>query len=210
MKFRDEITKKVKGGTIKETLESFIENDSIPATAAKFLIAIFALGPLVFVGSAVPGIISLLAHTNSSREYSKKQISDAFYNLKRRKYVEIVQEGDEKIRIRITGRGQEKIKELCFESLAISKPKSWDKKWRVLAFDIPTKPKIYNQARNALRQKIKNLGFFQLQKSLWVYPYECEEEILFIAEIYKVQNYIEILEVKKLLNEEKLKRAFSL
>jgi len=197
-------------GRIKETLESFVENDSIPATAAKFIIAILALGPILFVGAAAPGIISSLSDIRSSREYSKKQITHTFYNLKRRKYLKIIQDGNETMKAIITNEGKEKIKELCFKIMSIKKPKSWDGKWRILAFDIPTKPKIYNQARNALRQKVKELGFFKLQESLWVYPYECEDEILFIAEVYEVQGYVEILEVSRLLNEGKLKKVFKL
>jgi len=210
MRFKDDLQRIKKEKTIKEMLESFIEDDSIPVTAAKFLIAVLALGPLLFVGAAAPGIISLLSHVNSSREYSKKQITNAFYNLKKKKYIEIIQEGNEKMKVKINERGKKKIKELCFEIIEIQKPEIWDKKWRILAFDIPTKPKIYNQARNALRQKVKDLGFYQLQKSLWVYPYECEDEILFIAEAYQVQKYVEILKVERLLNDEKLKKVFKL
>jgi len=94
--------------------------------------------------------------------------------------------------------------------LKIAKPKKWDGKWRVFIFDIPSYPKIYNKAREALRDKIKTLGFFQLQKSVWVYPYECEDEILFLAEIYNVQKFIEILTVDKMLYGEKLKKEFKL
>lgn len=86
----------------------------------------------------------------------------------------------------------------------------WDKKWRILIFDIPTKPKIYNQAREALRRKIKGLGFYQMQKSVWVYPYECEDEILFIAELFQVQKHIEIITAEKLLHAEAIKRKFGL
>lgn len=62
----------------------------------------------------------------------------------------------------------------------------------------------------ALRDKIKEIGFVQLQKSVWVCPYECEDEILFLAESYYVTKYIEILTVEKMLHEEQLKRKFKL
>ncbi|MDD5397274.1 MAG: hypothetical protein PHW24_04460 [Candidatus Moranbacteria bacterium] len=79
-----------------------------------------------------------------------------------------------------------------------------------MIFDIPTKPKIYNQARNALRAKIKELGFYQMQKSVWVYPYECEDEILLVAEIYQVQKHIEIITAEKILHENIVRKAFKL
>ena len=77
-------------------------------------------------------------------------------------------------------------------------------------FDIPTKPAIYNNARNALREKIKELGFVQMQKSVWVYPYECEDEILFLAEVYYVEKFIDMLVAERVMHEEKFKCKFKL
>ncbi|HCP08388.1 MAG TPA: hypothetical protein DIT25_01145, partial [Candidatus Moranbacteria bacterium] len=147
---------------------------------------------------------------NRSKYYSKKKIETAIYTLKSRKLIEIIQEGGDSFKVQLTNKGQKRIREFCFEALKIKEPAIWDGKWRVLIFDIPTKPKIYNQAREALRHKIKKLGFYQMQKSTWVYPYECEDEILFIAELFSVQKHIEILTVEKLLHEEKLKKVFKL
>ncbi len=79
-----------------------------------------------------------------------------------------------------------------------------------MIFDIPTKPKIYNQARNALRQKIKEPGFYQLQKSVWVFPYDFEDEILFVAEIFEVEKYVEIITAEKFMHGKGLKKAFKL
>ncbi len=77
-------------------------------------------------------------------------------------------------------------------------------------YDIPTKPKVYNNAREALRAKIKEIGFVQLQKSVWVCPYECEDEILFLSESYRVTKFIEIFTVDKMLHSERLKSKFKL
>ena len=48
------------------------------------------------------------------------------------------------------------------------------KKWRVLIFDIKDKQKM---KREALRGKIKELGLYQLQKSVWVCPYDFIREV---------------------------------
>ncbi len=196
---------------LKESVENnFLYSDSIPATAGKFLLAALALGPAIVIGAVAPGIFSTIKSFDKKHSYSEKQIRTAFNNLKQRKLIEIIEEGDEKFKVRLTNRGQARTKEISFEFLRIKKPARWDGKWRVLIFDIPTNPKIFNQARNALRAKIKDLGFYQMQKSVWVYPYECEDEILFVAEIFSVQKYIEIMTVEKLLHEEKIKRIFHL
>jgi len=195
----------------KEIFEDkFLYNDSIPATAGKFLLAAIAAAPLLMVAVAAPNMFSALKGFEKNKRYSKKQMQTAFNNLKQRKLIEIIQEGDEKFKVQLTNKGKKRVKDFSFEFLEIKNPAEWDGKWRILIFDIPSKPKIYNQARNALRSKIKDLGFYQMQKSVWVYPYECEDEILFVAELFQVQKHIEILTVEKLLHEEKLKKEFGL
>lgn len=195
---------------IKEIVEDFLHSNTIPATATKFVLASLVLGGLVFIGALAPAILSATKKYEHRKRYSPKQLRNTIYLLKSRKLIEIIEEGDEKYKVQLTNKGRKRVKEFCFEALEIKKPKIWDKKWRVLVFDIPFGPKIYHQAREALRHKIKELGFYQMQKSTWVYPYECEDEILFIAELFQVQKHIEILTVEKLLHEDKLKKKFEL
>lgn len=194
----------------KEIVEDFLYSDSIPATATKFLLAFLALGTVVFAAALAPGMTEIVRPARKYRKFSDKQIKKAIYTLKHRKLVEIIKEKDDKIRVALTNKGMKRVKEFCFENIKIQKPNHWDGKWRVLIFDIPTKPKIYNQARDAMRHKVKKLGFFQLQKSVWVYPYECEDELLLIAEIYNVQKFIEILTVEKLLHKKEIESKFKL
>lgn len=196
--------------TIKQLAEDFVESDSVAATAGKFLLMTLAMGGIVFAGALLPGMLLASKGFSKSKRYSKKQLQDAVYNLKRRNLIEVVQMKDGKIKVKLTNKGESRIKEFSFETLKIQKPLRWDKKWRILIFDIPTKPKIYNQAREALRVKIKNLGFYQMQKSVWVYPYECEDEILLIAELYQVQKHIEIITAEKILHENIIRKVFNL
>jgi DNA-binding transcriptional regulator PaaX len=197
--------------SIKELFEErFLYSDTIPATAGKILLGILALGPVLVIGAAAPNIFSAVKGFEKQSRYTKKQVRTAFNNLKQRKLIEIIHEGDEKIKVKLTNKGLKRVKEFSLEFLEIKKPKRWDGRWRMLMFDIPSKPKIYNQAREALRRKIKELGFCQMQKSVWVYPYECEDEILFIAELFHVQKYIEIITAEKVLHEEMLKEKFKL
>lgn len=198
---------------IKNKIEDFLHSDSVPATATKFVLMFLALGSVVFGGAIVPGMLKALEEFGLPEKetgFGNKKINNAIRQLKRKKLVEIIKDDDGKVSVRLTNKGKNRVKEFSIETISIKKPKRWDGRWRVLMFDIPTKPKIYNQAREALRNKIKELGFFQMQKSAWVCPYECEDELLFVAEIFEVQKYIEILTVEKLLHESILKRKFGL
>ncbi len=131
-------------------------------------------------------------------------------NLKRRKLIKVISEKGDYIKVELTNKGAKRVKEFTFETLKIKKPKKWDRKWRVVIFDIPIQPKRLNYARAALREKIKELGFYKLQKSVWIHPYPCEDEILLVGEIFGVTRCVEILTVEKLLHEEKVKNYFNL
>ena len=202
--------KKTTTKTTKEIIEDFLFSDSAGSTVTKFLLMTIAVGGVAFIGALAPALFSMAEGAGLRKKYSKKQLSNAFANLKNRKLVEIIQEKNGKTKVVLTNTGEKRIKELCFEELRIQKTKRWDKKWRVLVYDIPTKPVIYNTAREALRAKIKELGFLQLQKSVWVCPYECEDEILFLSESYHVTKFIEIFTVDRMLHGEKLKIKFGL
>jgi len=66
-------------------------------------------------------------------------------------------------------------------------PKKWDKKWRLVVFDIPEKNK---KERFAFSEKLKTLGFYPLQKSVFIYPYDCRNEIDFICNFMSIDRYV--------------------
>lgn len=198
---------------LKERVEEFLHSDTIPATATKYTLMFLALGTIAFGGAIVPGVLKAMKEAGLFEEetgFGEKQIKNALYSLKKDKFVEIIRDDKDEVSVKLTNKGKERIRKFSIDTVCIKKPQKWDGKWRILIFDIPTKPKIYNLAREALRGKIKELGFYQMQKSVWAYPYDFEDEILFIAEAFEVQRHIEILTVEKLLHESALKKEFEL
>lgn len=197
--------RKMKG--LKQDVEDFLNSDKASATAAKFILAVLATGGIFFVGAVAPNIFQAFGKFQRRKKYSKEQMRNSFYNLKRGGFIEIIQERNDKMKVRLTNKGKERVKIFSLDSLVIRKPKWWDGKWRIVIFDIPVK---FNKAREVLRTKLKELGFYQLQKSVWVYPYDCEDEILFIANVFQVEPFVEIITANKLLHEYKLRKSFKL
>ena len=199
---------------LKERIENFFYSDRPEATATQFLLMFLAIGAVACGGAVLPGVLKAIKDfsddKNWQNQFPKKKISNALAYLKHEKLVEIIADDGERTTVLLTNKGQKRVWEYSIDTLEIKKPDKWDGKWRILIFDIPSKPKIYNLAREALRNKIKELGFYQMQKSTWVYPYECEDELLFITEAFEVQKYIELLTVEKMLHENLLKQKFHL
>ena len=66
----------------------------------------------------------------------------------------------------------------------------WDKKWRIVIFDIPQE---LHKQRNYFRSKLKSMGFYMIQKSVFVIPYPCEEELGVICSQYKISDYVDVI-----------------
>lgn len=126
--------------------------------------------------------------------------------LKKQKLITIERKGN-KQKVIITFKGKRRVLAFSLNYLKIPQPKNWDGKWRLVIFDIPD---FLRNERNNFREILKNLGFYQLQKSIYVYPYPCQDEIDFVSAIFKVYPYLIYLEATKIENEEVLKKFFGL
>lgn len=111
------------------------------------------------------------------------------------------------VKIVLTKEGQRKAIKFKIDEIEIKKPSKWDGEWRVVIFDIPEK---FKKAREALRKKLKDLGFFKLQESVFILPYECEDEINFIIEVFQIRPFVRLMRVKSFTNEEQIRLKFGL
>ncbi len=85
--------------------------------------------------------------------------------------------------VRLTQEGKMQLRILELKRFAVTKPKRWDKKWRVLIFDIP---EYRRKLRNQIRQTLQTIGFVHLQHSVWLYPYDCEDVITLLKADFKI------------------------
>ena len=141
-------------------------------------------------------------------KYKIHQLRNSAYYLKKRGLVEFVSENNCGITIRITSNGKKYLKTFDIDNMILACPSVWDKKWRLVIFDIPEKNK---KAREALRRKLKDLDFLWLQDSVWVTPYPCDDEIRFLREIFNISFNVDVFEISDLKHHEiRLKKYFKL
>jgi len=162
-----------------------------------------------------------LGLSRSPKNYFKilEGVSKEWKEIDRNKLIRIVKEfyhdrivdykenKDGIVEIILTKNGKQKALKYQIDEIKIKKPEKWDGKWRVVVFDIPEKKK---KAREALRNKLQDLGFRELQKSVLVFPYECEDEIDFIVEVFEIRPYVRFMKVDSFTNEEQFKIKFKL
>ncbi|MBU1110467.1 hypothetical protein KKB83_02530 [Patescibacteria group bacterium] len=133
-------------------------------------------------------------------------------NLKRmynQKYVELVEENGYAV-LKLTKNGRRKfikyrLKDMV-EEMSLDKTKKWDGKWRLIIYDIP---KSKRSARDSLRFIFKNLKLLQLQRSVYLCPYPCEDEIEFLRQYYDVGKEVMLLTVEKIENDRAYRKYFN-
>ncbi len=106
----------------------------------------------------------------------------------------------------LTDKGKLRALTYNFEAIRQDK-KSWDGKWRLVFFDVPEKTR---QGRDILRDKLKRAGFRELQKSVFVFPYDCKNEIDYIIENFDLRKYVRFAVLNSIDNELHLKSLFGL
>jgi len=134
----------------------------------------------------------------------EERIRRAVARLKKKRQVEIY-ERDGKTFVELTQAGKKRLLGYQFDDLTLKKPKRWDLIWRVVIFDIPEKKR---RARDALTGKLHELEFLKLQKSVWVTPFPCQDEIDFISELLDIGDCLHYIEARSIDDEAKLQLYF--
>lgn len=169
--------------------------------AKHILLAIGIIGfvSLVMVAPGLAKAIPLLKKIDLAR------INQEIKRLHKRGLVEIIKKRNGVKEIRLTKEGKEKLDRYRIDLLRIEKPNKWDKKWRIIIFDIPIKK---NKSRAMLRGRIKRLGFYKLQNSVFVHPYPCYEIVRYLRDFFGVSSDVEYIEADNLENQNKLIQHF--
>ena len=109
--------------------------------------------------------------------------------------------------VMLTPKGQKRFSEFERAQYLLSKPEKWDKKWRLVSFDIKEKRKA---AREQLRLTLKTAGFILLHHSTWVYPYDCEEFLSLLKADYRIQDEVLYIVAEYVENDDWLRKYFCL
>ncbi|OGY09716.1 MAG: hypothetical protein A2700_00585 [Candidatus Blackburnbacteria bacterium RIFCSPHIGHO2_01_FULL_44_64] len=115
----------------------------------------------------------------------KASLAKALQRLREGGFVDLIE--DEELILRLTDKGRKKavIAELQ------SPGEKWDRKWRVVIFDIPEKRRA---ARDLLRHNLKSWGFTSWQKSVWVSKKDCTKALRKYISSIGIEEWVLILE----------------
>ena len=140
------------------------------------------------------------------RNIDRKELENTIRQLYKSKIVEARENKDGTSTLVLSEKGKARTLTYRFEEMRIQAG-HWDGKWRIVAFDVPEKKK---PEREALRRKLRELGFYELQKSVFVFPYECKDEIDFIVEFFNMRSYVRYGVLEAIDNDFHLRKIFKL
>jgi len=138
---------------------------------------------------------------------NERGLRNAAQRLHQSKLVKNKKNADGTITIILNELGKTKALIFNLNTMTLKKPKKWDGFWRIVMFDIPEHKK---KGRDALAGRLKTLGFYTLQKSVLIHPYECADEINFITELFQIRPYVRLIRTQDIGNISNLKKEFKL
>lgn len=159
------------------------------------------IGKSMILASAIlaPNILQVLRPRNAKERFKHRRTIKKLFDDKI-----IYLFGEEII---LTKKGEELLGIVQSEDISFPTQDTWDGVWHIVCYDIPEHKK---EARDYFREKLIQAGFVFIQDSLWVYPYNCKEEVAVVAQNLGIAPYVAYLNTDYLPQQEKLIRRFDL
>ncbi len=140
---------------------------------------------------------------NEWKKFNKWRLKQVLKRMRNQKLIEIVQTNDE-YAVKISDQGKRKLLRFDIDNMELNQ-KNWDGKWRIITYDIYTGKK---QERELFRKTLKRLKFLKLQKSVYLTPFKCHNEIEYLRQVCNIGQEVLILTVSRMENESAYKEYF--
>ena len=173
---------------------------------AKIILLTLGAGTIVLATATMPGLAHILKLFNARSRTERARVVRSLKTLEEGGYLYSYKKSQNAY-FKVTDKGAATIDRLKFEKMKLPLSSRWDKKWRIVIFDIPENKK---NARNALSLTLKRIGFYSLQRSVFVYPHECQKEVYRVADYFKVRRHIKFMLAQKIDGDTDIKKHFKL
>lgn len=174
---------------------------------ANFLIEAGRIGIRPSLPLLLGGFLKLV-NQKLDQKIDKWQLKRVLKNLEKREII-FIEEKNDQIIVYLKDKGKPLLMKYSLKALFDfkNKKKKWDRRWFIVFFDVP---EIQRNKRDYLRNFLKQLGFYPYQKSVYLFPYECKQEINLIKKIVEGGKYMKYVVAEKIEDEEAIKKYFGL
>ncbi len=156
---------------------------------------------------AIKEIIKTLKEVRNLKVEEEK-IRKSLESLEKKEIIDLEEKGDE-VFVRLKDKNNLTVIKYSTKALLDfkKKEKNWNGKWFLVFFDVP---EIQRNKRNYLRKYLIDIGFYRYQQSIYIFPYECEREIMLIKKIVEGAKYMKYIVAEKIEDERAIKIFFKL
>lgn len=179
---------------IKERINKFIEEHPRSYSTLKVLLGLILASGVLTISAIAPNAVGAMLRMTKDRDRIKRdrynKLWQTFNRLKKEGAIRYCGSDNGEMIYELTERGKKKMRRFALDTLKINRPIKWDGRWRIIIFDIPERK---GAARRAIQRKLNEMGFYQLQKSVWVHPFPCEAEIEFLKDFFDLKQFVYIL-----------------
>lgn len=169
---------------------------------AYILLGFLAVAGVIAILPLAPGLGMLLKLIDPNPRKAAAKMDRALRSLVRKGEVLRTKEG-----YKLTSKGDIELARRKFERYEFPALKQWDKKWRVICFDIPEKRRY---ARHLIQRKLKEVGCYRLQDSVFITPYNCSEILKLIQQGFFLQKHVRGMVVTQIDDEAAVLNYFKL
>ncbi|PIQ68219.1 MAG: hypothetical protein COV91_05330 [Candidatus Taylorbacteria bacterium CG11_big_fil_rev_8_21_14_0_20_46_11] len=141
------------------------------------------------------------------KNINKQSTERAINSLYASQLVEAKENPDGTFSLTLSEEGRKRVLTYNLLYMKIPRPRVWDKKWRLVSFDIP---ESQQSARNAFRKHLLRLGFYEQHRSFLIYPFDCSNELEYLIELHDIRKYVQQALAVHISNEMELRKFFTL
>ncbi len=173
------------------------------------ILGVVAVGTIITVAAMFPGVAYIIAPFLKKKKYSPRQaITRNLESLIKAGLITRTRNANGDIVLKLSKKGtwEAMIRHNVLPTFK-NERKDWDTLWRVVIFDVPN---VRNKERGDLRRAMRMFGFKPLQKSAWVYPFECDNFIALLKSHLGIANDVLYMKVSYIENARHLRKEFQL
>ncbi len=123
------------------------------------------------------------------RNQDKNRFHSLVNRLKKQGLIRAYYEGKKPV-LALTEKGKKRALRAVIDTIQIIQPNVWDHKWHLIIFDIPEKNR---SARTVFRKRLRDLGFFQVQKSVFIHPFDATDLVSGIRRSFNLNQEIQYI-----------------
>lgn len=183
-----------------------VEDVLILLAAGTFLAASLVSPGLPMVAREVLKLKKEMDYSKKLKEWEKFnlwRLRQIIKRMQNSKYVEIKEQNGVPL-VKITQKGRNKLLKYDIDKMRLDERKL-DGYWRLIIYDVKTAKR---QNSETFRRAISKLNLLKLQKSVYLTPFRCEDEIEYLRQVFDIGNEVLILRVKNIENEQPYRRYF--